>query len=101
MLHNLGEALFSWYVRRGTQGAGFFARQYAQIWIHLNKLLKTNSMGFHQYHEPPEELSDHTRTFARMITSLVEETEAIGMNIEFNITIPDDVAEEIKTVAVA
>ena len=35
-------------------------------------------MGFHQYHEPPEELSQETRTFARMITSLTEEAEAIG-----------------------
>ena len=35
-------------------------------------------MGFHQYHEPPEELSTATRTFARMITSLTEEAEAIG-----------------------
>ncbi|HEY1953324.1 MAG TPA: hypothetical protein VGG76_11030 [Gemmatimonadaceae bacterium] len=35
-------------------------------------------MGFDQYHEPPEELSDETRTFARMITSLIEEAEAIG-----------------------
>jgi len=35
-------------------------------------------MGFHQYHEPPEELSAETRTFARMITSLTEEAEAIG-----------------------
>jgi hypothetical protein len=35
-------------------------------------------MGFDQYHEPPEELSDSVRTFARMITSLIEEAEAIG-----------------------
>ena len=35
-------------------------------------------MGFDQYHEPPEELSPETRTFARMITSLIEEAEAIG-----------------------
>jgi hypothetical protein len=35
-------------------------------------------MGFDQYHEPPEELSEKTRTFARMITSLIEEAEAIG-----------------------
>jgi hypothetical protein len=35
-------------------------------------------MGFHQYHEPPQELSASTRTFARMITSLTEEAEAIG-----------------------
>jgi len=35
-------------------------------------------MGFDQYHEPPEELSQQTRTFARMCTSLTEEAEAIG-----------------------
>jgi len=31
-----------------------------------------------QSHEPPGELSDETRTFARMIASLTEEAEAIG-----------------------
>lgn len=31
-----------------------------------------------QYHEPPEELSQKTRTFVRMITSLQEECEAIN-----------------------
>ena len=35
-------------------------------------------MGFEQYHEPAEELSAETRTFARMVTSLIEEAEAIG-----------------------
>ena len=35
-------------------------------------------MGFDQYHEPPAELSEKTRTFARMIASLTEEAEAIG-----------------------
>ena len=35
-------------------------------------------MGFEQYHEPADELSSATRTFARMITSLTEEAEAIG-----------------------
>ncbi|MFL5963145.1 MAG: hypothetical protein ACJ757_09670 [Gaiellaceae bacterium] len=35
-------------------------------------------MPENQYHEPPRELSQKTRTFARMITSLVEEAEAIG-----------------------
>jgi hypothetical protein len=34
-------------------------------------------MGFDQYHEPPSELSQETRTFARMIKSLIEEAEAI------------------------
>ncbi len=34
-------------------------------------------MAFDQYHEPPEELSQETRTFARMILSLIEEAEAI------------------------
>jgi hypothetical protein len=31
-----------------------------------------------QYHEPPGELGEEVRTFARMITSLQEECEAIG-----------------------
>ena len=35
-------------------------------------------MGTDQYHEPPEELPGHVRTFARMCASLVEEAEAIG-----------------------
>jgi hypothetical protein len=35
-------------------------------------------MGFDQYHEPPEELSAETRTFARLCASLTEEAEAIG-----------------------
>ncbi|HZF73802.1 MAG TPA: hypothetical protein VEZ51_10245 [Gemmatimonadaceae bacterium] len=35
-------------------------------------------MGFDQYHEPASELSAETRTFARMITSLIEEAEAIS-----------------------
>ncbi len=35
-------------------------------------------MGFDQYHEPPQELTPETRTFARVIASLTEEAEAIG-----------------------
>jgi hypothetical protein len=35
-------------------------------------------MGFDQYHEPPEELSAATRTFARLCASLTEEAEALG-----------------------
>jgi hypothetical protein len=35
-------------------------------------------MAFDQYHEPPEELSQETRTFVRMIVSLGEEAEAIN-----------------------
>jgi hypothetical protein len=35
-------------------------------------------MPTEQYHEPPEELSQRTRTLARMITSLIEEAEAIN-----------------------
>jgi uncharacterized protein len=31
-----------------------------------------------QYHEPPDELDEDARTFARLIASLQEEAEAIG-----------------------
>ena len=42
-----------------------------------------------QYHEPPDELGDEARTFARVIASLQEEAEAIGwyeqrMSVETN-----------------
>jgi hypothetical protein len=46
-----------------------FAR--AQAW-------QDTAVGFDQYHEPPEELPEETRTFARMCASLTEEAEAIG-----------------------
>ena len=35
-------------------------------------------MGFNQYHEPPQELSEETRTLARMFAALTEEAEAIN-----------------------
>jgi uncharacterized protein len=35
-------------------------------------------MGTEQYHEPPGELPEEVRTFARLCTSLIEEAEAIG-----------------------
>jgi uncharacterized protein len=35
-------------------------------------------MPTEQYHEPPDELSQDTRTFARICTSLIEECEAIN-----------------------
>lgn len=46
-------------------------------------------MTFNQYHEPVEELSEETRTFARMIIGLIEEAEAIDwyeqrMSVEKN-----------------
>jgi hypothetical protein len=36
------------------------------------------NMGSDQYHEPADELTQAVRTFARMVTSLQEEAEAIG-----------------------
>lgn len=39
---------------------------------------KEGEVGFDQYHEPAAELSAETRTFARIITSLTEEAEAIS-----------------------
>ena len=35
-------------------------------------------MPFEQYHEPTDELSDETRTFARIIVSMTEEADAIN-----------------------
>src|ERR1019366_6123280 len=48
-------------------------------------------MGTDQYHEPAQQLSQKTRTFARMITGLIEEAEAIGW-YEQRISLEKDVA---------
>ena len=46
--------------------------------LKLQSFIKPPLMSFDQYHEPASELSQKTRTFARMLTSLTEEAEAIG-----------------------
>jgi hypothetical protein len=52
-------------------------------------------VGFDQYHEPPEELSAQTRTFARLCTSLTEEAEAIGWYEQRMAVETDDEAKAI------
>ena len=52
-------------------------------------------MGTNQYHEPAEELSAETRTYARMITSLQEECEAIGWYQQRISIEPDEEAKKI------
>ena len=52
-------------------------------------------MPAEQYHEPAEELSQKTRTFARMIQSLIEEADAINW-YEQRISLEKD--KEAKTV---
>lgn len=54
-------------------------------------------MGADQYHEPPEELSAETRTFARMCASLSEEAEAIGWYVQRISVEPDEEARAIMT----
>ncbi|HLZ22888.1 MAG TPA: hypothetical protein VKQ30_12265 [Ktedonobacterales bacterium] len=62
-------------------------------------------MGFEQYHEPVQELPEHTRTFAHMIISLIEEAEAIDWyeqrmavekNVEAAAIMADAQEEEFK-----
>jgi len=48
-----------------------------------------------QYHEPPDELSRETRTFARMVASLQEEAEAIGWYEQRISVEPDEQARAI------
>ena len=52
-------------------------------------------MGFEQYHEPAGELSAEVRTFARMITSMTEEAEAIGWYEQRMALEPDPKAKAI------
>lgn len=52
-------------------------------------------MGVDQYHEPPDELSAETRTFARMVASLIEEAEAISWYEQRMTVEPDKAARAI------
>lgn len=52
-------------------------------------------MSTDQYHEPPSELSDEVRTFARMCASLAEESEAIGWYEQRIAVEKDPVARDI------
>lgn len=52
-------------------------------------------MGTNQYHEPADELSAETRTFARMCASLSEEAEAIGWYVQRMSVEPDPEARAI------
>ena len=57
--------------------AGSISKTINEIVTFLFKTIKIKCMGFDQYHEPPQELSQSVRTFARLIKSLIEEAEAI------------------------
>ena len=52
-------------------------------------------MPFDQYHEPASELPEETRTFARMILSLIEEAEAIDWYEQRMAVERDDAAKAI------
>jgi uncharacterized protein len=54
-----------------------------------------SAMGFDQYHEPPDELPEATRTFARLCASLTEEAEAIGWYEQRLSIEPDEQARAI------
>jgi hypothetical protein len=58
-------------------------------------------VGFDQYHEPADELPAESRTFARMIASLTEETEAINWYEQRLAVEPDASARAIMEVAQA
>jgi hypothetical protein len=76
-------------IRRFYKAERFFVAGDFWHWLNGASGVFLDSMGFDQYHEPPQELSEETRTFARMIMSLIEEAEAIGwyeqrMSVEKN-----------------
>jgi uncharacterized protein len=52
-------------------------------------------MGFDQYHEPPEELSEETRTYVRIMQSLIEEAEAIDWYTQRLAVEKDDEARSV------
>jgi hypothetical protein len=52
-------------------------------------------VGTEQYHEPPHELPEQIRTFARMMQSLIEEAEAINWYEQRISVEKDDVAKSV------
>jgi hypothetical protein len=56
-------------------------------------------MGFDQYHEPPEELPEETRTYVRIIQSLIEEAEAIDWYTQRLAVEKDEDARAVMTQA--
>lgn len=52
-------------------------------------------MGFDQYHEPPAELPEEARTFARICVSMTEEAEAFGWYAQRLAVERDDEAKAI------
>ncbi|HEX5808973.1 MAG TPA: hypothetical protein VFY25_09930 [Anaerolineales bacterium] len=54
-------------------------------------------MGFDQYHEPPEELSEATRTLIRVIQSMIEEAEAIDWYIQRLAVEKDEEARKVMS----
>lgn len=56
-------------------------------------------MGFDQYHEPPEELPEDTRTYVRIIQSLIEEAEAIDWYAQRLAVEKDEEARAVMTQA--
>jgi hypothetical protein len=64
----------------GADGRGYQAVMpgWRGTWPPAGSVREDARMGFDQYHEPPGELPDETRTFARLCASLTEEAEAIG-----------------------
>lgn len=56
-------------------------------------------MGFDQYHEPPGELSEETRTYVRVIQSLIEEAEAIDWYVQRLAVEKDEEARAVMSTA--
>ena len=56
-------------------------------------------MGFDQYHEPPEELPQETRTYVRIIQSMIEEAEAIDWYVQRLAVETDEEARAVMTQA--
>ena len=56
-------------------------------------------MGFDQYHEPPDELPEETRTYVRVIQSLIEEAEAIDWYVQRLAVEKDEEARAIMSQA--
>jgi hypothetical protein len=58
---------------------------------------RSRSLPFDQYHEPPQELPEEARTFARLCASVIEEAEAIDWYHQRLAIEPDQEARAVMT----
>src|SRR6476660_6798538 len=68
----------TWWIPSSLTPPAYFTRSRERRGCEEAVARQRQRVATDQYHEPPDELTQEVRSFARMVTSLQEEAEAIG-----------------------